>query len=218
MLFKEQYSKEISDISESLENKLLYVGEVKGRMIIYFDKAIPKSFNLVTINRYATGIGSLDMTFQGNSLELGFGASSVYFFLSSLEYVRGYSNLHALNIEKIEISISGASKNEFNNKLDIKQYNLLTETEQNDIRHSYKIERIFSGDLDIEYNITYAFSNEENTGSGHYTSVYSFMPELEQIRRNRGTKIIKYIKLTLTNLDNSKIWYHKILDKHIGNK
>ncbi|MFW9877285.1 MAG: hypothetical protein ACFFG0_29695 [Candidatus Thorarchaeota archaeon] len=214
MSFKQKYSIELYDITKSSEKKLLYIGEVKGRLMIYYDKEIPKSFDLVTINWYATGIHSLDMTFNGKSLELGFGAKSFYFFLSSLEYIKGYSNLFSLKIEKIEITISGASKKEVDITLERNKYDILTEPEQNDIRDSKKIERIFSGDLDIEYNISYAFSNESESGSGHYSSIYSFLPELEQIRRNRGTKLIKYINLTLSRLNNSRIWYHKILEKY----
>lgn len=218
MSFSEIYTNELLDISKSIEKKLLYIGEANGRIKIYFDKEIPKNFDLVTINRRATGIHSLDMTYNGKSLELGFGAKSIYFFLSSLEYIKGYSNLFSLKIEKIEISISGASKKEVDITFDRNEYDLLTEPEQNDIRDSKKIERIFSGDLDTEYNISFAFSNESESGSGHYSSIYSFLPELEQIRRNRGTKIIKYIELTLFNLNNSRIWYNKLLEKHIGNK
>jgi hypothetical protein len=217
MSFIEKYSVELTDIIQSIENKLLYIGDVEGKIIIYFDKNIPKTFNLVTINRFATGIGALRMKFENNFLELGFGAKSIYFFLSSLEYIRGYSYLQSLNVEKIKISISGASNKEFDIDLDKKTYDQLTEPEQNDIRDCKRIERIFSGDLDIKYNISYAFYNENDSGSGHYSSIYSFLPILEQIRRNRGTKIVKYIDLTLSSINNSRIWYNKILDKVIKN-
>ena len=115
---------------------------------------------------------------------------------------------NAENMEKLIIDIYDVSEAFIVPNLTDKEYKNLFITELSDIDHYTKLEQFFSGSVHTEYVVEYAFLDKETKGSGEYSSIYSFLMDLEEIRRNVEEEKIKRINLELSNLNDSNVRFN----------
>lgn len=210
----EQTSKflpEIEAIEKSIKNKTVFKGEVDGTLNVYFKPPTRKDFFPIHLNRSLSGLFTSNLKGGAEKYIFGFSISSFYKLLTEIEYIRMYSKFKNLKIERITLYISSLSNKKIISNLERIEYNTLFEQELKDIRRSHQLSRFFSGDVHAKDRIRYKKDEEIIDNEDDYSSIYSLLTELENIRNSSAiqNKPISDITIELTNLDDSRVFFRE---------
>jgi hypothetical protein len=199
-----QYSSEMQDIQNSIKEKRIFTGEVRGIVKINFIHQIPNNFQLIHLNRALLGIFAIPDKPEGKTLSFNFNNTSIFKFLCEFEYIRAYCKYKELKIESIELDIKSLLPKIKEKKEDDLQ---IISKEWEDIDRSLGILRLFSSPipLRIDYEIEYEDLNLTKNGSGDFNSIYGVFAEISGKREFRKTVILENIKLKISNLEDSNI-------------
>lgn len=211
MINIEDYNQEFSDIESSKKNKKLFLGQVQGSLNIIFNENTPKNFYPLHLNRSLEGIFTKTHKEGFKEYKSSCSNTSIYKLFSELEYIRMYSKFKQLKNEIIIIYIYSFSNEITPNNISVEDYLLQHQTEVTDINRSYQLPRVFSGTIYANYSVRYKNREDIVEKKGEYSSVYSLITDLEELRNRAAIEnhLIQDITIELTKLDDSKVWYRE---------
>jgi len=203
------YSEELKDIEKAIEERTVFTGNVKGLIVVEYNRKTPETFYPLHLNRMLGGIYTSYLGHNEELYEFSFSSSSIFDILCELEYLRRYSKFKNLKIKRLRINIFTINNiKKFNQYEDKINYLNLIEVELNDIKRCNDLPRFFSGNVNGSYIITF-LNKEELKKENSYHSIYNILAELQKIRKKKEN--IETIYLELTEIDDSRVIFNERL-------